>query len=83
MPDLPSMNDRRAIHKFFLEQIQRGENALSTGCIDEAVQHFAYAVVVCGQPTQLLQVLQQSLSPGVFSKLVASLPEVRKVAACH
>uniref|UniRef100_A0A0R3W3A8 Mitochondrial import receptor subunit TOM20 n=1 Tax=Taenia asiatica TaxID=60517 RepID=A0A0R3W3A8_TAEAS len=79
MPVLPSMNDPRAIHKFFLEQIQQGENALSTGCIDEAVQHFAYAVVVCGQPTQLLQVLQQSLSPGVFSKLVASLPEVRKV----
>lgn len=83
MPVLPSMNDPRAIHKFFLEQIQQGENALSTGCIDEAVQHFAYAVVVCGQPTQLLQVLQQSLSPGVFSKLVASLPEVRKVVTCY
>ncbi|KAL5108844.1 hypothetical protein TcWFU_004384 [Taenia crassiceps] len=79
MAVLPSMDDPRAVHRFFLEQIQQGENALSTGCIDEAVRHFAYAVVVCGQPTQLLQVLQQSLSPGVFSKLVASLPEVRKL----
>ncbi|VDM16877.1 unnamed protein product [Hydatigera taeniaeformis] len=80
VPALPAMNDPRAVHTFFLEQIQQGENALSSGCTDEAVRHFAYAVVVCGQPTQLLQVLQHSLSPAIFSKLVASLPEIRKIS---
>ncbi len=79
MPALPPMNDPRAIHRFFLDQIQQGEVALSTGAVDEAINHFAYAVVVCGQPTQLLQVLQQSLSPAIFSRLVNALPSVRKV----
>ncbi|KAF6780057.1 hypothetical protein AHF37_00387 [Paragonimus kellicotti] len=35
------------------------------------------AVTVCGQPSQLLQVLQQSLSPTVFTMLVEALPAVR------
>lgn len=73
------MKDPRAIHRFFLDQIQKGEVALSAGEVEEAVNHFSYAVVVCGQPTQLLQVLQQSLSPPVFSKLVSSLPGTREV----
>lgn len=79
MPQLPPLNDPRAIHKFFLDQISAGESALATGSVDEAVTHFAYAIVVCGQPTHLLQVLQSSLSPFVFSKVVSALPEVRQV----
>lgn len=78
-PTLPNLNDPRAIHRFFLEQVHLGESLLNAGHIEDAVQHFAYAVVVCGQPTQLLQVLQQSLSPSVFSMLVAALPDVRKI----
>ncbi|KAF8562329.1 hypothetical protein P879_11296 [Paragonimus westermani] len=74
---LPPLGDPGAMHKFFLEQIQLGESALSTGAIEEGVQHFAVAVTVCGQPSQLLQVLQQSLSPTVFTLLVEALPAVR------
>nr|CDS28159.1 Mitochondrial import receptor subunit TOM20 [Hymenolepis microstoma] len=70
IPQLPSFNDPRAVHKFFLDQISAGETALTTGNIDEAVTHFAYAIVVCGQPTHLLQVLQASLSPNIFSKVI-------------
>lgn len=79
MPQLPSFNDPRAVHRFFLDQISAGESALAIGNIDEAVTHFAYAIVVCGQPTHLLQVLQSSLSPSIFSKVVGALPEVRQV----
>uniref|UniRef100_A0A5K3FHA9 Mitochondrial import receptor subunit TOM20 homolog n=1 Tax=Mesocestoides corti TaxID=53468 RepID=A0A5K3FHA9_MESCO len=78
MPVLPPLNDRRAVQKFFFDQIQLGEAALSTGSIDEGVQHFAFAIV-CSQSPQLLQVLQQSLSPAIFSKLVAALPGVQKM----
>ncbi|KAM3176743.1 hypothetical protein ACTXT7_005904 [Hymenolepis weldensis] len=78
MPQLPSFNDSRAVHRFFLDQISAGESALTTGNIDEAVTHFAYAIVVCGQPTHLLQVLQSSLSPSIFSRVVGALPEVRQ-----
>ncbi|CAL8092328.1 unnamed protein product [Calicophoron daubneyi] len=74
---LPPLGDPAAMHKFFLEQIQQGELALSMGAIEEGVQHFAVAVTVCGQPSQLLQVLQQSLSPTVFTMLVEALPSVR------
>ncbi|KAF5397046.1 Mitochondrial import receptor subunit TOM20 B [Paragonimus heterotremus] len=74
---LPPLGDPGAMHKFFLEQIQLGESALSTGALEEGVQHFAVAVTVCGQPSQLLQVLQQSLSPTVFTMLVEALPAVR------
>ncbi|VDD76341.1 unnamed protein product [Mesocestoides corti] len=82
MPVLPPLNDRRAVQKFFFDQIQLGEAALSTGSIDEGVQHFAFAIV-CSQSPQLLQVLQQSLSPAIFSKLVAALPGVQKPLVLH
>lgn len=42
--------------RFFLKEIQAGEALISSGEIDEGVTHLANAVVVCGQPTQLLQV---------------------------
>ncbi|THD19279.1 Mitochondrial import receptor subunit TOM20 [Fasciola hepatica] len=76
---LPPLGDPAALHKFFLEQIQQGELSLSLGAIEEGVQHFAVAVTVCGQPSQLLQVLQQSLSPSVFSMIVEALPSVRSL----
>ncbi|CAH8829801.1 unnamed protein product [Trichobilharzia szidati] len=74
---MPPINDQSAMQRFFLEQIQQGETALSMGAVDEGVKHFAVAVSVCGQPNQLLQVLQQSLSPPVFLRLIEILPSVQ------
>lgn len=42
--------------RFFLQEIQAGEALISSGDIEQGVTHLANAVVVCGQPTQLLQV---------------------------
>lgn len=55
-------------------QIQLGEELLVQGKIDECVEHIANAVSVCGQPQQLLNVLQQTLPPPVFSLLLERLP---------
>ncbi|CAH8454242.1 unnamed protein product [Schistosoma turkestanicum] len=74
---LPPVNDQAAMQKFFLEQIQKGEAALSMGFLDEGVNHFAIAVAVCNQPNHLVQVLQQSLSPTVFLRLIEILPSVQ------
>ncbi|CAH8459528.1 unnamed protein product [Schistosoma curassoni] len=74
---LPPINDQTGMQRFFLQQIQQGETALSMGSLDEGVNHFAIAVAVCGQPNQLLQVLQQSLSPTVFLRLIEVLPSVQ------
>lgn len=45
--------------RFFLQEIQAGEALISSGDIEQGVTHLANAVVVCGQPTQLLQVIFQ------------------------
>lgn len=44
------------LFRFFLQEIQAGEALISSGDIEQGVTHLANAVVVCGQPTQLLQV---------------------------
>lgn len=41
-------------------------------------EHLSNAVPLCGQPQQLLQVLEQTLPPQVFQLLVQKLPEVNK-----
>lgn len=45
-----------SLNRFFLQEIQAGEALISSGDIEQGVTHLANAVVVCGQPTQLLQV---------------------------
>lgn len=42
-----------------------GEALISTGDVERGVEHLANAVIVCGQPTQLLQVkkIQTKLKP--------------------
>uniref|UniRef100_A0A1B0EY52 Putative translocase of outer membrane complex subunit tom20 n=1 Tax=Lutzomyia longipalpis TaxID=7200 RepID=A0A1B0EY52_LUTLO len=52
-----------------------GEMLISSGHIEQGVEHLASAVVVCGQPTQLLQVLQQTLPAQVFTLLIHKMKE--------
>ncbi|KAK7604052.1 hypothetical protein V9T40_004325 [Parthenolecanium corni] len=70
----PDFRDHEAVQTFFLQQIQLGEELMGQGRIDECVEHIANAVSVCGQPQQLLNVLQQTLPPPVFSLLIERLP---------
>lgn len=72
---LPNLKDHEAVQKFFLQEIQLGEMLLANGEIEEGVEHLGNAVSVCGQPTQLLQVLQQTLPPQVFHLLLQRLPK--------
>uniref|UniRef100_A0A3Q0RHA6 Uncharacterized protein n=1 Tax=Amphilophus citrinellus TaxID=61819 RepID=A0A3Q0RHA6_AMPCI len=74
---LPNLNDEEAVQKFFLEEIQLAEELLAQGELDTAVDHLTNAVAVCGQPQQLLQVLQQTLPPPVFQILLTRLPSIR------
>ncbi|XP_028829444.1 mitochondrial import receptor subunit TOM20 homolog B [Denticeps clupeoides] len=73
---LPDLKDAEAVQKFFLEEIQLGEELLSQGDYDNAVDHLTNAIAVCGQPQQLLQVLQQTLPPPVFQMLLTKLPTI-------
>ncbi|XP_033837454.1 mitochondrial import receptor subunit TOM20 homolog B [Periophthalmus magnuspinnatus] len=76
LPKLPDLKDAEAVQKFFLEEIQLGEELLAQGEFEACVDHLSSAISVCGQPQQLLQVLQQTLPPPVFQMLLTRLPAV-------
>ncbi|XP_060071602.1 mitochondrial import receptor subunit TOM20 homolog [Ylistrum balloti] len=73
---VPSINSGsyEDLQKFFLQEVQLGEELLASGDIEGGVDHLSSAVAVCGQPQQLLQVLQSTLPPQVFQLLVQKLP---------
>ncbi|XP_034408707.1 translocase of outer mitochondrial membrane 20 [Cyclopterus lumpus] len=73
---LPDLKDAEAVQKFFLEEIQLGEELLAQGDFEKGVDHLTNAIAVCGQPQQLLQVLQQTLPPPVFQMLLTKLPTI-------
>uniref|UniRef100_A0AAZ3NXL7 Mitochondrial import receptor subunit TOM20 homolog n=1 Tax=Oncorhynchus tshawytscha TaxID=74940 RepID=A0AAZ3NXL7_ONCTS len=73
---LPDLKDAEAVQKFFLEEIQLGEELLAQGDCETGVDHLTNAIAVCGQPQQLLQVLQQTLPPPVFQMLLTKLPTI-------
>uniref|UniRef100_A0A8C9PW54 Mitochondrial import receptor subunit TOM20 homolog n=1 Tax=Spermophilus dauricus TaxID=99837 RepID=A0A8C9PW54_SPEDA len=51
----------------------------SSGEYEKGVDHLTNAIAVCGQPQQLLQVLQQTLPPPVFQMLLTKLPTIREL----
>jgi import receptor subunit TOM20 len=73
---MPDLKDAEAMQRFFLQEVQLGEELLAQGDIESGVEHLSNAVAVCGQPQQLLQVLQQTLPPQVFQMLLQRLPAV-------
>lgn len=73
---LPDLKDYEAVQKFFIHEVQMGEELLAQGDVENGVEHLGSAVAVCGQPQQLLQVLQQTLPPQVFHLLLQRLPIV-------
>ncbi|XP_015511869.1 mitochondrial import receptor subunit TOM20 homolog [Neodiprion pinetum] len=73
---IPDLKDHEAMQRFFFQEVQLGEEMLAGGDLDGGVEHLANAVTVCGQPNQLLQVLQQTLPPQVFHLLLQRLPSV-------
>jgi len=74
--NMPDLRDQEAVQKFFLSEVQLGEDLLSQGDVEGAVEHLGSAIAVCGHPQQLLQILQQTLPPQVFHRLLQRLPMI-------
>lgn len=55
------------------------ETLSHSGEFERGVDHLTNAIAVCGQPQQLLQVLQQTLPPPVFQMLLTKLPTISQV----
>uniref|UniRef100_A0AAQ4NR63 Translocase of outer mitochondrial membrane 20 n=1 Tax=Gasterosteus aculeatus aculeatus TaxID=481459 RepID=A0AAQ4NR63_GASAC len=72
MAKLPDLKDAEAVQKFFLEEIQLGEELLAQGDYEKGVDHLTNAIAVCGKPQQ------QTLPPPVFQMLLTKLPSIRQ-----
>lgn len=59
-----------------MEEVQQGEELLAHGEYEQAVKHLTNAVLVCGQPQQLLQLFQSTLPSNVFQMLVENLNDL-------
>lgn len=66
---IPDLTDHEAVQRYFLHEIQMGEALISQGDITNGVEHLANAVIVCGQPTQLLQVISNFEPPEFCNSL--------------
>ncbi|XP_022090972.1 mitochondrial import receptor subunit TOM20 homolog [Acanthaster planci] len=73
---LPNMADPQQVQQYFLTQVQRGEELLAQGDLDNGTECLCHAVSVCGQPAHLLEVLQRTLPLPVYNLLVEKLPAV-------
>jgi len=80
---LPDFSDQEAVQRFFLQEVQLGEELLATGDITNGVEHLALAVAVCGQPHSLLSVLQQTLPPQIYQLLLQNLDLAQKRVRQH
>ena len=81
--NLPNFSDQEAVQRFFLDEVQLGEELLSQGDIENGVEHLSMAVAVCGQPHSLLGVLQQSLPQPVYALLLQSLDKAQSRVRAH
>uniref|UniRef100_A0A8B9SEH7 RNA binding motif protein 34 n=1 Tax=Apteryx owenii TaxID=8824 RepID=A0A8B9SEH7_APTOW len=57
---LPDLKDAEAVQKFFLEEIQLGEELLAQGEYEKGVDHLTNAIAVCGQPPSKVESFDSS-----------------------
>lgn len=76
--ELPPSDDKDAIEKFFVKEIEIGEELLQSGEVERAVKHLSYAVVFCPQPQSLLQYMKEILPASAYVKLVENVAIANK-----
>jgi len=74
----PDLTDEQAVQRFFMTEIQLGEQLLATGDIENGIEHLANAVAVTPQKENILGVLRSSLPDQFYSMLCERLPLVAK-----
>jgi import receptor subunit TOM20 len=80
---LPDFSDHESVQRFFLQEVQLGEELLGQGDIESGVEHLSLAVAVCGQPHSLLGVLQQTLPQPVYTLLLQNLDKAQRRVRSH
>jgi len=81
--NLPDFQDQEAVQRFFLQEVQLGEELLGQGDIENGIEHLSMAVAVCGQPHSLLGVLQQTLPAQIYTLLLQNLEKAQTKVKAH
>nr|XP_014999277.2 TOMM20-like protein 1 isoform X4 [Macaca mulatta] len=68
----PAKNKK--LQELFLQEVRMGELCLSRGEHRMGVRHLSNALLVCGQPQELLKVFKHTLPPKVFEMLLHKIP---------
>ncbi|XP_004426256.1 PREDICTED: TOMM20-like protein 1 [Ceratotherium simum simum] len=68
----PAKNEK--LRERFLQEVRMGELWLSRGEHRMGVEHLSNALLVCGQPQELLKVFKHTLPPKVFEMLLHKIP---------
>ncbi|XP_043328136.1 TOMM20-like protein 1 isoform X1 [Cervus elaphus] len=74
----PAKNEK--LQEFFLQEVRMGELWLSRGEHQMGVEHLSNALLVCGQPQELLKVFKHTLPPKVFEMLLHKIPLICQVS---
>ncbi|XP_057399810.1 TOMM20-like protein 1 isoform X2 [Balaenoptera acutorostrata] len=72
----PAKNEKLQL---FLQEVRMGELWLSRGEHRMEVEHLSNALLVCGQPQELLKVFKHTLPPKVFEMLLRKIPLICQV----
>ena len=79
---IPQEREKEAVQRFFMQEVQLGEELLGQGDIESGVEHLSLAVAVCGQPqslrSQLFENWQKTLPSQIFSQLMQKLDFAQK-----
>ncbi|XP_031213591.1 acyl-coenzyme A thioesterase 2, mitochondrial-like [Mastomys coucha] len=79
-PSRAKMVGRNSAYSIYFDckrrKVQLGEELLTQGDYEKGVDRLTNGIAVCGQPQQLLQVLQQTLPPPVFQMLLIKPPTI-------
>ncbi|CAI5452681.1 unnamed protein product [Caenorhabditis angaria] len=77
VPAAADLADPSYMQRFFLQEVQLGEELMAAGNVEEGAIHIANAVALCGEAQQLLAIFQQTLSEEQFHAVVQQLPQTR------
>lgn len=69
----PIIIEREALQILFLKEIETGESLIFEGDLESSVEHFVNAVVICGEPSELLSLLKQILPTSVFNSVIINI----------
>ncbi|XP_003408724.2 TOMM20-like protein 1 [Loxodonta africana] len=68
------------LQELLLHEVQMGELWLSRGEHRMGVEHLSNALLLCGQPQELLKVFKLTLPPKVFEMLLHKIPLICQVS---